>query len=216
MKNCVICGIEFNPRRGNQKYCSKKCREKINGALNYIRHIDARRQYARDNKPRAKELEKTPKRRAQRAKHARDRRNSDPVYKIKINIIDRYRHDIFYKDQFSYTNVISGLPQSCNEILDWLLTTIPKGYTIQDYLDRKLEIDHIIPYSKYIILKIGDKEFKKCWDKRNLRFIARGENASRTKGTGSINFKEIQYLNIVELLPSGADVIFKNISNITP
>jgi len=65
-----------------------------------------------------------------------------------------------------------------------LLSTIPAGYTWQDYLDGKLELDHIIPVKVFKYIDISDSNFKKSWGLYNLRLLPK--KIHRIKG-GSLN-----------------------------
>jgi len=58
------------------------------------------------------------------------------------------------------------------------------------------------------MLKIGDTEFKKCWNIRNLRLVSKENNKNRKR----INFpwEEIFQLNLIDLLPIGPDKIWEN------
>jgi len=60
-----------------------------------------------------------------------------------------------------------------------LRETLPNGYTWNDYLEGKLELDHIIPVLDFNYSKITDDEFKKCWRLDNLRLITPEENHSK-------------------------------------
>jgi len=210
MKICKFCNNSFESSQKNQKYCGAKCREKQNGKWNYERHKPARLKYARDHQERANELNKTPKRRAHHAQYSKNRRASDPIYKMKINIIDRCRRDESCNRQFSCKRLEDSLPHSYNDMWEKLVSTIPFGYSPKDYLNGTLEIDHIIPVSKYIILEMGDNEFKKCWNKRNLRLVVKEKN--RERGHKIFNFEEVKEYQIEDLLPMGADIIYKNLA----
>lgn len=68
---------------------------------------------------------------------------------------------------------------STEEIKVHLLSTIPNGYTIDDYKNGLLHIDHIIPKSIY---DVNNKEdIKKCWNFRNLRLLPAVENLIKNK-----------------------------------
>ena len=60
-----------------------------------------------------------------------------------------------------------------------LKETISECYTWNDYLDGKLELDHITPISDFNYSEITDYEFKKCWALNNLRLVTPKENHSK-------------------------------------
>ena len=53
---------------------------------------------------------------------------------------------------------------------------MPAGYTWQDVMDRKLEMDHIIPISAFNFTKPEHIDFKKCWALSNLQLLTGREN----------------------------------------
>jgi len=62
------------------------------------------------------------------------------------------------------------------DLIKRLRFTIPKGYTWQDYLDGKLQMDHIIPISAFNYTKPEHLNFKICWGLKNLRLLPVEEN----------------------------------------
>ena len=65
-----------------------------------------------------------------------------------------------------------GLHDLCNRLLE----TLPEGFTWIDYLDGKLQLDHIMPVSAFDYESPDDPEFKECWKLENLRLITPKEN----------------------------------------
>lgn len=57
-----------------------------------------------------------------------------------------------------------------------LKSTIPEGYTWQDFMQGKLHIDHIIPISVFNFTKSEHIDFKHCWALSNLRLLPAKEN----------------------------------------
>jgi len=74
-------------------------------------------------------------------------------------------------------------------------------FTIQDYLEQDLHLDHIIPISSYTFTSHEDEEFKKCWNLRNLRLITAKENLSKFN---ILDMKLVKKFNINDLLPEWA------------
>ena len=68
---------------------------------------------------------------------------------------------------------------SVEDLKKRLNNTIPKGYTWQDFLDGKLDVDHIKPIKDFDYKNINDEEFKECWDINNLRLLTVYDNRSR-------------------------------------
>ena len=68
---------------------------------------------------------------------------------------------------------------SKEDLLKHLKKTIPAGYTWQDFLDGKLEIDHIVPVAAHNFSSPEDLDFMHCWSKGNLRLLPNLENRSK-------------------------------------
>jgi len=65
------------------------------------------------------------------------------------------------------------------DLIKRLKKTMPEGYTWQDFLEGKLDIDHIKPAILFNYKSIKDKEFQECWGLNNLRLLTVYENRSR-------------------------------------
>ena len=66
-----------------------------------------------------------------------------------------------------------------DDLIKHLKSTIPKGYTWQDYLDGKLQIDHIIPIAVFNFTQPEHLDFKRCWTLDNLRLLHARENIKK-------------------------------------
>ena len=62
------------------------------------------------------------------------------------------------------------------DLVSQLKNALPEGYNWQDYLEGKLELDHIIPISAFNYSEFTDYEFQECWALENLRLITPKEN----------------------------------------
>jgi hypothetical protein len=65
---------------------------------------------------------------------------------------------------------------SLNDLKKHLKSTMPKGYTWQDFMQGKLHIDHIIPVSVWNFTKPEHVDFKRCWALDNLQLLPASEN----------------------------------------
>jgi len=72
----------------------------------------------------------------------------------------------------------------CGALIKRLKSTIPNGYNWQDYIDGKLQIDHIVPISTFSYTKPEQLNFKECWNLYNLRLLPVKDN--KTKRTSLI------------------------------
>jgi len=144
---------------------------------------------------------------------AQNKQKSYDIYSKKMNETDiekikQYR--LFelkiYKNMSGYIRSIikiektfKDLPYSRDELINHLISTTPEGFKWQDYLDRKLQLDHIIPVSVYYYKSAEDEEFIKCWSLRNLRLCEAMENRSKSD---HIDYELIKKHNIFDLLPA--------------
>jgi len=66
------------------------------------------------------------------------------------------------------------------DLIKRLKSTLSIIYNWQDYLDGRLELDHIIPILAFNYIKISDPDFQKCWALDNLQLLSAERN--RIKG----------------------------------
>jgi len=66
-----------------------------------------------------------------------------------------------------------------HDLINHLKTTLPRSYIWEDYIQGKLELDHIIPISAFNFSEPTDYEFQECWALENLRLITSKENHSK-------------------------------------
>ncbi|MCJ7790553.1 MAG: hypothetical protein MUP69_10355 [Candidatus Atribacteria bacterium] len=66
-----------------------------------------------------------------------------------------------------------------HNLVNRLKSTIPENYTWNDYLNGKLELDHIIPVLTFNYSETTDYEFQECWALENLRLVTPKENHSK-------------------------------------
>lgn len=71
------------------------------------------------------------------------------------------------------------LGYSVEQLREHLETTIPEGYTWDDYMSGKLHLDHIVPISKHNFEKVEDIDFERCWALTNLQLLSASDNLSK-------------------------------------
>ena len=67
-----------------------------------------------------------------------------------------------------------------SDLIKRLNKTMPEGYTWQDYLTGKLQVDHIIPRSVFNFTRPEHTDFKRCWALNNLRLLPARENSIKS------------------------------------
>ena len=207
-KSCKNCEISFNTEIKNQVFCSRSCRNKYWSNRYYRKNKQKILLGMKTDEYRAKERErsKSPHIRDYHNNYSRNRRRSDSSYKLKMCINDRIRKDDRFKDAYRIAELEAYLGQTIDEILAHLLLKLPEGLCEQSFLHGDLHLDHVIPYSWYVVRFLGDKEFRKCWDKRNLRLIPIKMNLKR--GRKYMDWEDLSKKGMIDLFPSGAHEVF--------
>lgn len=120
-------------------------------------------------------------------KKYRDKRKTNIAYKINRNISTSIWKSLkSNKNGISWTKCVG---YNLNQLIKHLKSTLPKGYTWDDYINgAKLHIDHIIPMSVFNITSINCTDFKRCWALKNLQLLPALENISK----GAKLFKPFQ------------------------
>ncbi|HUS48909.1 MAG TPA: hypothetical protein VMZ91_01985 [Candidatus Paceibacterota bacterium] len=119
---------------------------------------------------------------------------TDPKIFISRNISSVIRHSLKgNKNGYHWEDIVG---YTLEQLIEHLESN--SEFTIQDYLEKDLHLDHIIPISVYSFSSYEDKEFFKCWNLRNLRLITAEENLS--KGN-KLDMKLIKKYEIIILLP---------------
>ena len=102
---------------------------------------------------------------------------------IKNLLTERIRHLINYslrrKGIARNNKSWQLLGYSVEQLKERLTKTMPIGYTWQDFLNGKLDIDHIKPIKDFNYSNAKDKEFKDCWELKNLRLLTVYDNRSK-------------------------------------
>jgi hypothetical protein len=184
----------INKREYNTKYY-KKNKERLNHN-NKIYYYENHRKVL----DRYKELRYgTKERRSKtlnRAKKYRESKKEDISYNITKRMSGLIYHCLRNKKESKAW--LTLVPYTLEELLVHLKNTLINNITWDNFLNRELHIDHIIPVCAYNISSTNCSDFKKCWDLRNLRLINRIENVS--KG-GKLYMDLVEKYGIYDLLP---------------
>lgn len=212
-KVCTTCDEEFEAKKANQKYCTPKCRDKFWCQKYYQKNRERilKKSKTPEFRQKQNEYNKTPERRAWHSKYLRDKKLTDGKYKLKHRIIDRIRTVEEFK-RFKHGKLEKYLGYNIDTLYQYLIEKLD-GFTEKDFLiPKKLEIDHIIPFHWYIVQNLGDDEFKKCWDMKNLRLISPEQN--RKRRCKKFDWDEIEEYDLIDILPKGANEIYRERFNI--
>ena len=103
-----------------------------------------------------------------------ERKKTDLKYSLNCRTSCSIRYSLKgNKRGYHWENLVG---YNCNDLIKRLKKTMPEGYTWQDYLEGKLEVDHIIPKSIFNFIKPEHIDFKRCWALSNLRLLPKKEN----------------------------------------
>jgi len=149
------------------------------------------REYQRNNKEKLQEYRRKYNK---RNKAKRDMQNKI-YYQINKDYYNEYYSKKYHSDKkFKLTKKLYSIIRSCiknnksgykwetmvgyglKDLIAHLKTTLPLGYSWKDYLDGKLELDHIMPVSAFDYECPDDPEFQECWKLENLRLVTPKEN----------------------------------------
>jgi len=195
--NCLICGKEFIQQRTDNKTCSPLCRQRLWVKNNPEK--DLKRRNSDSTKKSKKEWEKrnVESRKKIKQNYKKRRRQKDLKYKIDELISNAIRLSINNKSFKKWEEIVG---YSSETLINHLTKTLPKNLTWEKYLnsENKYHIDHIIPKDAYNFNSYEDKNFKKCWNYKNLRIISKQKNLKKSSSIDLILIKEYK---IEHLLP---------------
>lgn len=132
-----------------------------------------------------------------------EERKNNPKKRICHNISKAILRMVKEKKSYKKWETLVGYTNE--ELINHLIKTLPVGYSLDDYKNSILHIDHIIPVDLFEFEDFDD-EFKKCWNLKNLRFLEGDKNLNKKN---KLDKSLIIEYNIENLLPKG--VKFENL-----
>ncbi len=147
-----------NIKKSQKKYYEKN-REKM---------IKSSRQWAINNYERVKELARN---------WRRNKWRTDLKFNLTVKVFRVINLSIKKNKKGGSWEKLVGY--NLEDLIKKLKSTIPNGYTWQDYLSGKLQMDHIMPISAFNYTKPDHFNFKKCWALSNLRLLPVEENKNK-------------------------------------
>lgn len=189
---CRTCNSDINTGK-LRYYCSVKCRNKYWATKYYYKF---REKILLDQKRKEKNYEwrKTSHAKILRNLSNKRKRKNNEIFKLRRCIKERLKIDKIKQNGKLLEDILG---YSLKELWDKISSEIDNAK--DGFLNRSLELDHIIPVSAYNIHNISDSEFKKCWSINNLRLITKEENRKRLRKR--IDFELVKKYNIKDLLP---------------
>lgn len=183
---CKHCKINFIKKVGSQKYCSSSCVVKAYAQRYPERVKESKKKYILTNKATvlqnrkewyAKNKEKQALYRKSRSKINRDywknRRDKDPIFRIKNNFRNRLNSIIKGRDS-SLTELLCC---SGEELRRYLESKWQPGMSWDNYGKNGWHVDHIIPCSAFDFT--DEDDLKKCWHHSNLQPLWEEDNLKK-------------------------------------
>lgn len=187
-KNLNSCRKESRDRRNwiknndSDKWKEIQEKQKIYREKNREEILARRRNCKKLNKEKLKEQRRTynqkPATKELNRRRKRHKLKTDPRFALDERMSRQFWNALkSNKNSKSWKFIIGySLDDLFNEINKKLRNTM----TWQDFLDSKIEIDHIIPKSHFNYLDQNDEEFKLCWSLENLQPLWNFENLSKS------------------------------------
>lgn len=157
---CKVC--ENNRVKQSRKTLKGRLRANVNSRKNYWKNPEKTRKRSRDySKKHREEISK--------------RRRENPKYVLNNRISMAIRHSLKEGKNGKHWEDLVGY--TLEDLIKHLKTTLPVGYTWDDYINgADLHIDHIIPIKAFKFQTFGDNAFKSCWNLCNLQLLTAQEN----------------------------------------
>lgn len=171
LKRCEVCArdMKLKPYEvGSRRVCSKECHaEWLNG-----RFTGANSAVWKGGPQEA-------------IKRAQQKIRRDPdLYQrqsLRHRISAGMRHSLKRVGAFKHRRrweLLAGY--TVDALRDRLLATMPAGHSWQDFLDGRLEIDHIVPVAAFRFTSPDDIDFKRCWSLDNLQLLPMSANRRKS------------------------------------
>ena len=109
--------------------------------------------------------------------YIKKRRKTDLKFNLNNKISKSIRYSL--KNNKNCNHWENLVDYSINDLIKHLKSTMPEGYTWNDYINGRLHIDHIIPISVFNFTNTDHIDFKRCWSLKNLRLLTAKENISK-------------------------------------
>jgi len=162
----------------NVKQYQLKNKEKLalHNKQRYLENKGKYKEYYLENKEKIQQyqLQNKEKRKEYFKQWMKEKRKTD----LKFNLNSKMRNRIYLSLKGNkngrHWEMLVGY--SLNDLKKHLKSTMPKGYTWQDFMQGKLHIDHIIPVSVWNFTKPEHVDFKRCWSLENLQLLPASEN----------------------------------------
>lgn len=131
----------------------------------------------KENQARAwknKPSSKTPASKHRERIRLRWRYKTDPMENLHRKISSGIKHRLKLTGRGKRTFAMLGY--TAEQLYDRLMSTMPDGYSWQDFMEGRLHIDHVRPASLFTYESCDDLQFKVCWALDNLQLLPWRDN----------------------------------------
>jgi len=181
-KICPICKKSFLWISTKSPTCSKKCsniKKEITKKMYHKKMLINSANYRFNNKEKRKAICKkwninNPEKVKLIQLRYRTAHKNDIIFKFNKRISERLRNTII-KNKRSW---ISFLPYSKEELITYLFNN--SKYTMNDFLNNKIDIDHKTPLSWFNYKSHLDKQFLDAWSLNNLQLLDHDKNIKKS------------------------------------
>jgi len=200
-KNCKICRKKESSKYYKNNISKIKVQQKKYYLENKEEYYKRNKKHKENNNAKIKEYfkkynKKNRKKINEYKKIWEYNKNKNSKNRLSKNISVSIRQSLKGKKNNHHWEDLVGY--TINELIEHLENI--SDFTIQDYLEKDLHLDHIIPQSLYNFNSFEDEEFKKCWNKKNLRIIEAEENLLKHN---KLDMELIEEYGIKDLIPVG-------------
>ena len=155
-----------------------ECREKKK--IWYEENPEYNKQYRINNKEKMSEYKKQyyqankEKIKSKTKEYDKIKMKTDPRYNLNKRFSCLIRVSLKNGKEGNHWETLVGY--TLKDLIERLKSTMPEGYTWQDFIEGRLHIDHIIPKSAYNYIETNHTDFKRCWELSNLQLLPAKEN----------------------------------------
>jgi hypothetical protein len=111
--------------------------------------------------------------------YRRNRRATDPVYKLQANVRCAIRHGFFYHNAAKDNSTWKALPYTPQQLKEHLERQFSDWMTWENY-GKRWDIDHIYPQSKLPFDSFNHPNFIRCWSLDNLQPLEKIANIKKS------------------------------------
>jgi len=113
-----------------------------------------------------------------RWKRANDKRKNDLKYQLNSRIT-RSINSSLKKGTKNHYHWCKSVGYNVEQLKKRLESTMPQGYSWQDFLDGKLHVDHKVSISAHNFTSLQHLDFQRCWALSNLQLLPAHKNLSK-------------------------------------